>query len=81
VVQAERTLRRSDPYTCSQVIFERRRDLGQKGKSWWGTVTGFQPPGSIDFHHTITVRQLRAMVDVHIHYSFEPAEVMNGEPI
>jgi Polyketide cyclase / dehydrase and lipid transport len=44
---------------------------GQAGKSWWGTVTGFQPPGSIDFHHTISVRQLRATVDVHIHYSFE----------
>jgi uncharacterized protein YndB with AHSA1/START domain len=43
-------------------------------KSWWGTVTGFQPPGSIDFHHTIHVRQLRATVDVHIHYSFELAD-------
>ena len=43
----------------------------QPGKDWWGTVTGFQPPGSIDFHHTIQVRQLRAVVDVHIHYSFE----------
>jgi hypothetical protein len=41
------------------------------GKDWWGTVTGFQPPGSLDFHHTITVNQLRATVDVHIHYSFE----------
>jgi hypothetical protein len=30
------------------------------------------PPRSIDFHHTITVKQLRARVDVHIHYSFEP---------
>ena len=47
---------------------------GEPGKSWWGTVTGFQPPGSIDFHHTITVKQLRATVEVHIHYSFEPAE-------
>jgi hypothetical protein len=47
---------------------------GQPGKDWWGTVTGFQPPGSLDFHHTIKVRQLRATVDVHIHYSFE------GEP-
>ena len=37
-----------------------------------GTVTGFQPPGALDFHHTIGVRQLRATVDVHIHYSFEP---------
>ena len=45
---------------------------GQKGKDWWGTVTGFQPPGSLDFHHTIDVRQVRATVDVHIHYSFEP---------
>jgi hypothetical protein len=44
---------------------------GEPGKEWWGSVTGFQPPGSIDFHHTIPVRQLRATVDVHIHYSFE----------
>src|ERR1700731_2216376 len=35
-------------------------------------VTGFQPPGSLDFHHTITLRQLRATVDVHIHFSLEP---------
>jgi hypothetical protein len=44
---------------------------GEEGKDWWGTVTGYQPPGSIDFHHTIHVRQLRSTVDVHIHYSFE----------
>jgi hypothetical protein len=44
------------------------------GQDWWGTVTGFQPPGSIDFHHTIRVRQLRATVDVHIHYSIEQQE-------
>jgi uncharacterized protein YndB with AHSA1/START domain len=44
---------------------------GEPGKDWWGTVTCFQPPGSIDFHHTIGVRQLLATVDVHIHYSFE----------
>jgi hypothetical protein len=44
---------------------------GQPGKDWWGTVTGFQPPGSLDFHHTIVVRQLRATIEVHIHYSFE----------
>jgi hypothetical protein len=43
----------------------------EPGKDWWGSVTGFRPPGSIDFHHTIRVRQLRATVDVHIHYSFE----------
>ncbi len=47
---------------------------GEPGKEWWGTVTGFQRPGSIDFHHTIAIRQLRATVDVHIHYSLEPAE-------
>lgn len=45
---------------------------GEPGKDWWGTVTGFQPPGSIDFHHTIHVSQLKTTVDVHIHYSFEP---------
>ena len=44
---------------------------GEPGKEWQGAVTGFQPPGSIDFHHTINVRQLRSTVDVHIHYSFE----------
>jgi hypothetical protein len=44
----------------------------EPGKDWWGTVTGFQPPGSLDFHHSITVTQLRATVDVHIYYSFEP---------
>jgi hypothetical protein len=43
----------------------------EPGKDWWGTVTGFQPPGSLDFHHTIQISQLRATVDVHIHYSFE----------
>jgi Polyketide cyclase / dehydrase and lipid transport len=43
----------------------------EDGKDWWGTVIGFQPPGSLDFHHVIEVSQLRATVDVHIHYSFE----------
>jgi uncharacterized protein YndB with AHSA1/START domain len=47
---------------------------GEPGQDWWGTVTGFQPPGSLDFHHTISVHQLRATVDVHIHYSFEPED-------
>jgi hypothetical protein len=37
-------------------------------------VTGYQPPGSIDFHHSIVVKQLQASVDVHIHYSLEPEE-------
>ncbi len=46
----------------------------EPGQDWWGTVTGFQPPGSVDFHHTIRVRPLRATVDVHIHYSFEPQQ-------
>lgn len=43
----------------------------QAGMDWWGTVSGYQPPGSVDFHHTIHVRQLLATVDVHIHYSLE----------
>jgi hypothetical protein len=51
---------------------------GEPGQDWWGTVTGFQPPGSIDFHHTISVRQLRATIDVHIHYSLEPADTAAG---
>jgi hypothetical protein len=43
----------------------------EPGKDWWGSVTGFQPPGSIDFHHTIHVPRLRVSIDVRIHYSFE----------
>ena len=44
---------------------------GEPGQDWWGTVTGFQPPGSLDFQHTIGVRQLAATIDVHIHSSLE----------
>jgi hypothetical protein len=43
----------------------------EAGTDWWGTVTGYQPPGSLDFHHTIRVTPLRATIDVHIHYSLE----------
>jgi uncharacterized protein YndB with AHSA1/START domain len=43
----------------------------EPGNEWWGTVIGFQPPGSLDFHQAIKVKQLRSQVDVHIHYSFE----------
>lgn len=43
----------------------------EPGKGWWGSVIAFQPPGSLDFHHSIKVKQLGADVDVHIHYSFE----------
>ncbi len=48
-----------------------RRQAGCAGKDWWGTVTGFQPPGALDFHYVIHVAQVRATVDVHIHYSLE----------
>ena len=41
------------------------------GRDWWGTVTGFQPPGALDFQHTIHARPLAATIDVHIHYSLE----------
>jgi hypothetical protein len=51
---------------------------GEPGKDWWGTVTGFQPPGSLDFHHVIHARQVRATIDVHIHYSLEPDELDEG---
>jgi hypothetical protein len=46
----------------------------EPGKDWWGMVTGFQPPGSLDFQHTIHVRQLAATVDVRIHYSLEAGD-------
>lgn len=58
-----------DPYP---VRLGSRYHDGKPGfRDWWGTVTGFQPSGSLDFHHTIGIRQLRATVDVHIHYSLE----------
>lgn len=41
------------------------------GRDWWGTVTGFQPPGALDFQHTIHARPVLATIDVHIHYSLE----------
>lgn len=37
-------------------------------------MTGFRRPGSFDFHHTVAVIQLRATVDVHVQYSFEPED-------
>jgi hypothetical protein len=62
----------ADPYPVQLGTRYHDGKPDEPGKSWWGSVTGFQAPGSIDFHHTITVKQLRATVDVHIHYSFEP---------
>jgi hypothetical protein len=47
----------------------------EPGKEWWGSVTGFQPPGSLDFQHTIGVKLLRSQIGVHIHYSFEPVAI------
>ncbi|HEV2373844.1 MAG TPA: SRPBCC family protein [Streptosporangiaceae bacterium] len=41
------------------------------GQAWWGTVTGFQPPGSLDFHQTIDARQIWSTIDVHVHCTFE----------
>jgi uncharacterized protein YndB with AHSA1/START domain len=46
----------------------------EPGKDWWGTVTGFQPPGALDFHHTISVGRLWMTIDVRIHYSLEPGD-------
>jgi hypothetical protein len=60
-----------DPYP---VTFGTRYHDGkpdEPGMDWWGTVTGFRLPGSLDFRHTIPVRQLRTTIDVHIHYSLE----------
>jgi uncharacterized protein YndB with AHSA1/START domain len=51
----------------------------EPGKGWRGEVTGFQPPGSIDFHHTIHARQVLATMDVHIHYSLETGD--NGTAV
>ena len=42
-----------------------------KGRDWWGSVIGFAPPKSLDFHHTIKVPVALATVEAYIHYSFE----------
>jgi len=60
-----------DPYPVRQGSNYHDGKPDEPGKDWWGTVTGFQAPGSLDFHHTIQVRQLAATIDVHIHYSLE----------
>ena len=41
-----------------------------------GSVTGYDPPKSIAFHHTMLLKQgpLTADVDVHIRYTLEPVE-------
>jgi hypothetical protein len=60
-----------DPYPVALGSLYHDGKPGEAGKDWWGTVTGFQPPGSLDFHHTIHVSQLRSTVEVQIHYSLE----------
>jgi uncharacterized protein YndB with AHSA1/START domain len=74
-------LPRSDQYAATTEVKPYPVQFGSRyhdgkpeepGKEWWGTVIGYQPPGSLDFHHTISVKQLRSQVDVYIHYSFEP---------
>ena len=41
-----------------------------------GSVTGYDPPKYIAFHHTMLLKQgpLTANIDVHIRYTFEPIE-------
>jgi Polyketide cyclase / dehydrase and lipid transport len=63
-----------EPYPVRRGTRYRDGKPGEQGKEWQGTVTGYQPPGSVDFQHTIRVRQLLAIVDVHIHYSLESAD-------
>jgi uncharacterized protein YndB with AHSA1/START domain len=48
------------------------------GPAGWrpGSVTGFDRPKYIAFHHTMLLKQgpLTANIDVHIRYTFEPVE-------
>ncbi len=63
-----------EPYPVRQGTRYHDGKPGEPGRDWWGTVTGFRPPGSVDFQHAIRVGQLAATVDVHIHYSLEAAD-------
>jgi len=63
----------AEPYPVGLGTRYRDGRPDEPGKEWWGTVTGYRPPGSLDFQHGIAVRQLRAAIDVHFHYSLEPA--------
>jgi hypothetical protein len=49
-----------DPYPVRLGSHYHDGKPGEQGKDWWDTVTGFQPPGALDFHHVIHVQQLRA---------------------
>ena len=69
--QQYRTTTDVDPYPVALGSRYRDGKPDEPGKDWWGSVTGFQPPGSLDFRHTIHVSQLRATIDVQIHYSLE----------
>jgi hypothetical protein len=78
-----RWLPRSDQYGATTEVEPYPVRLGSRyhdgrpddsGRDWWGTVTGYQPPGSLDFHHTIRARPLAATIDVHIHYSLEQVD-------
>jgi hypothetical protein len=60
-----------DPYPVRMGSRYHDGKPGESGKDWWGTVAGFQPTGALDFPHVIHVAQVRATVDVHIHYSLE----------
>ena len=59
-----------EPYPVQLGSRYRDGKPGEEGKDWWGTVIGYQPPGSLDFQHSIAVAPARGVVDVHIHYSF-----------
>lgn len=63
-----------EPYPVRQGTRYHDGKPDEPGKDWWGTVTGFQQPGSLDFQHTIKVSQLMGAIDVHIHYSLEPGD-------
>jgi len=53
------------------------RAATQKEGTSHGQIS-IRPPGSIEFHHAISIRQLKATVDVHIHYGLEPDDGATG---
>ena len=72
--QFKRVRRDSRRYTVSRATRHNYLDAGPIEKP--GSVTEYDPPRHISFHHTVQIRQapLNTGVDARIRYTFEPGD-------